>query len=197
MSLRLVNGILLAALLGLGALYFLTGANPSRPNVEVFPQMSRSPAAGSYSANPLFADGKTMQEPPPGTAPRGLPPLHYDATPEGAAKAGRELRSPVSPTDATAARRGEFVYEQFCQVCHGVGGKGDGPVTQRGVPPPPSLLAEKAVKMPDGQMFHVLTYGQGNMASYAAQLSRHDRWYALLHVRSLQRGAAQPGGKKP
>jgi mono/diheme cytochrome c family protein len=193
MSLRLVNVVLLVALVGVVCLYALAGASVTRPNVEVFPGMARSPAYGSYSANPIFADGKTLQEPPPGTAPRGRPPLHYDATPASAARAGQKLRNPFAATDAEAARRGAYVYAQFCQVCHGSEGKGDGPVTLRGVPPPPSQLAEKAVKMPDGQMFHVLTYGQGNMASYAAQLSREDRWRVILHVRALQkRGAAPP-----
>ncbi len=35
-------------------------------------------------------------------------------------------------------------------------------------------------------MFHILTYGQGKMASYAAQLSEDERWKVIRHVRSLQ-----------
>src|SRR5205823_12508017 len=70
--------------------------------------------------------------------------------------------------------------------CHGVGGAGNGPVAQRGYPPPPSLLAEHVLKMKDGQLFHVLTYGQNNMPSYASQLSREDRWNVILYVRSMQ-----------
>lgn len=66
-----------------------------------------------------------------------------------------------------------------------------GPVAQRGYPPPPSLLAEHAQKMKDGQLFHILTYGQNNMPSYAGQLSRDDRWNVVLYVRTLQ-ATAQP-----
>jgi mono/diheme cytochrome c family protein len=40
--------------------------------------------------------------------------------------------------------------------------------------------------MPDGQMFHVLTYGQGRMPPVATQLASDDRWRAILHVRQLQ-----------
>jgi hypothetical protein len=43
-------------------------------------------------------------------------------------------------------------------------------------------------------MFHILTYGQGNMASYAGQLSVEDRWQVLLRVRELQQAA---GEKRP
>jgi mono/diheme cytochrome c family protein len=40
--------------------------------------------------------------------------------------------------------------------------------------------------MKDGQMFHVLTYGQGNMPAFSSTLSRDDRWSVILHVRLLQ-----------
>jgi hypothetical protein len=46
--------------------------------------------------------------------------------------------------------------------------------------------------MPDGQMFHLLTYGQGNMASYATHLTAEERWYVIGHIRNLQK---QAGGK--
>lgn len=51
--------------------------------------------------------------------------------------------------------------------------------------------------MKDGQLFHILTYGQGNMPSYATQLSREDRWRVIVHVRSLQQTAPASGEKKP
>ena len=83
-------------------------------------------------------------------------------------------------------QRGARVFANHCAVCHGAGGGGDGPVTRRGVPPPPPLTNERAMRMPEGQLFHVLTYGQGNMASYAGQLSPEDRWAAVSHVMGLQ-----------
>ena len=59
----------------------------------------------------------------------------------------------------------------YCSVCHDSRGDGQGPVVSRGMLPPPSLKASRALTLSDGELFHVLTYGQGNMASYAAQLS--------------------------
>ena len=35
-------------------------------------------------------------------------------------------------------------------------------------------------------MFHVLTYGQGNMPAFSPALSTEDRWSVILHVRLLQ-----------
>jgi hypothetical protein len=40
--------------------------------------------------------------------------------------------------------------------------------------------------MKDGQMFHVLTYGQKLMPSHASQLPPHERWRLIKYVRRLQ-----------
>jgi mono/diheme cytochrome c family protein len=53
--------------------------------------------------------------------------------------------------------------------------------------------------MKDGQLFHILTYGQNNMPSYASQLSRDDRWNVILYVRAMQSAAvpASPESAAP
>lgn len=178
-----LNTVLLLAVLAVGGLHLTLKADTAQRNWEVLPGMMTSPAAESFT--------KTMQPPPPGTVVRGVPPLHYGATPEEAARAGRELANPFPAGDPAALARGAVVYANYCQVCHGAQGKGDGPVAQRGFPAPPPLTAEKAMGLADGQIFHILTWGQANMPSYAGQLSREDRWKAVLFVRSLQ-GAAKP-----
>lgn len=88
-------------------------------------------------------------------------------------------------------QRGAQVYGIFCISCHGPSGAGDGPVTKRGFPPPPPLPTGKSVQMKDGQLFHILTYGQGSMSSMAAQLDRSRRWDVINYVRSMQSAAAQ------
>ena len=51
---------------------------------------------------------------------------------------------------------------------------------------PPSLLAEHARRLSDGEIWQVITRGQGAMASYAAQVLHEDRWRVIQHVRTLQ-----------
>ncbi len=185
---------LAAALLASLALNWGTRADPSGPGLEFAPNMAHSPRYAAFAPNPNFADGKTLQAPEPGTIPRGFPPLHYDATPASAIRAGEELTSPIAASDSAALARGATVFANFCQPCHGVAGRGDGTVTQRGFPPPPSLLAQHAIDLRDGQIFHILTFGQGNMAAYASQVSREDRWKVIRYIRSLQPAAAAPAG---
>jgi mono/diheme cytochrome c family protein len=195
---------LLVALIVVAALCVIVPKRDvTRPNFEFLPeaQMDEHVAYDSFSPNPNFADGLTLRTPPAGTVARDPAsararedksdswkylPLHYQATLDDAIRAGLELRNPFALSDAAHTDRGSLVYKNYCQVCHGPLGQGNGPITQAGFPPPASLLADRAVSMRDGQMFHVLTYGQQNMPSFAGRLSREDRWNAILYVRMLQ-----------
>lgn len=190
---RIANALLLLALVGLLSLNWVLRSDPAKRNFDFLPNMVQSVPYDSFAANPNFADGKTLREPVPGTIIRGQLPLHYAATPADAVRAGRELINPVARNKA-ALSRGAVVYANYCETCHGPAGKGDGRVAQRGFPAPPSMLAPKAMQMADGQMFHVLTYGQGNMPSYAAQIERADRWAVIAYVRTLQQAGTPKKG---
>lgn len=185
MKRAILNTLLLVATLVLLALNWAFAPDAGARNFEFLPNMAVSIPYDTYAANPNFADGATLRQPVPGTIVRGHAPLHYAATKEDAERAGRELTSPVTK-DAKALERGAFVYATYCDTCHGPHGLGDGLVAKRGFPAPPSFLAPRAMAMADGQMFHVLTYGQANMPSYASQIGREDRWRVIEYVRKLQ-----------
>ena len=182
---KFVNVILLLTTAFLLSLNFVLSADSGRRNFEVLPDMVTAPAYDSYAVNPNFDDGKTLREPIAGTIVRGQMPLGYAATKEDAERAGRELVNPFSG-DARAIERGSVVYMRYCLNCHGPEGKGDGVVAKRGFPAPPPLQAPHALGLRDGQMFHIVTYGQANMPSHAAQIDRDDRWRAIEYVRKLQ-----------
>jgi hypothetical protein len=184
--------IALLMLLCIGAVLNWTLSSVHRtPNVEFMPEMAHPVPQESYAEHGALPNKMVLQPPPDGAIPRGYLPLHYETTPKDAGRAGEELSNPFKLGDKRWQPRGAVVYSNYCALCHGASGTGDGPVSQRGVPPPPSLLADKARKMKDGQLFHIVTYGQANMAAYAAQISREDRWAVILHVRQLQKGAGK------
>ncbi|HKW99183.1 MAG TPA: cytochrome c [Bryobacteraceae bacterium] len=157
-----LNLFLLIVLTALVAANFGVSDNPTRRNFEAMPEMVRTIAYKSFAANPNFPDGKTLQLPPEGAIPR------------------RSQREP--------ARSGVFVYQTYCQPCHGPAGKGDGLVAQRGFPPPPSLLVDHALRLTDEQIYQIMSRGQKNMPSYAAQVPPLDRRAVIPYVRELQRG---------
>tara|TARA_B100001094_G_scaffold291480_1_gene309938 strand:- start:30 stop:686 length:657 start_codon:yes stop_codon:yes gene_type:complete len=155
-------------------------------------------------------NGRTLLLPPEGTIPRGFQPLHYPvneavakkmgkvddkgkadlvavATAQ-ALKAGDELVNPFKPDDETMTR-GKEVFNTFCAPCHGKTGAGDGLVAKRGVGMPGYPLTTKGAKphdYKDGHIFHIISYGRGNMGSYASQINAADRWKAILWLRKLQ-----------
>jgi mono/diheme cytochrome c family protein len=132
--------------------------------------------------------------PPAGTVPRGYAPLHFTAGPAEAARAGRELTNPI--LDGPLVRqRGEIAFQRWCSPCHGHEGLGDGLVAKR-FPRPPSLTADHARALPDGQIFHVMSFGQGVMPAYGQQIVQDDRWKILRFVRQLQSAATPPVAAK-
>jgi mono/diheme cytochrome c family protein len=168
------------------ALAVLAGCRASgeRPTRVLFPDMFASLSYKAYDPNPILARGQTLQLPPDGAVPMEQAAFPYGPGPEEALRAGRELTSPIEPTAANL-KRGRKVYETVCIVCHGPQGQGDGPIIGR-FPNPPSLLAARAKGLPDGQVFHIISRGQGIMPSHAAQVLPDDRWRAILHLRQLQ-----------
>ncbi|HWR35895.1 MAG TPA: cytochrome c [Clostridia bacterium] len=187
----LMNAALLSALAAIVTSSWLLRSNTANTNYEFLPDMAHSARYSAYSQNPNFSDGKTLQQPPQGTIAREHLPLHYTAAQPDALRAGNELVNPLGSGNENSIQRGSNVYGNFCAVCHGADATGMGPVAQRGFPPPPSLLLPHALQMKDGQMFHVLTYGQNNMPSYAGQLSTEDRWNVITYVRSVQAAGAK------
>ncbi len=181
-----------AAVVALLVLRSAVAVDAAERNWEFLPDMVRSPAVESQSVCDELPGGLAHQAVVSGVVVRGHESFRYGATPEEAKRAGEELSNPFLPDAPDALARGAEVYRVNCLPCHGVKGEGDGPVVQRGMAQPPSFAAARPMSMRDGEMFHVLTKGQGNMASYAAQVSPEDRWKVILHVRALQqRGQGQ------
>lgn len=187
MTTKGINTVLLVLLVFLMGTIFIVRRDYLTTNVEFLPGMFSSVAYQPQSSNPNFPDRKTLQPPVKGTVVRGFQPFLYKATPEDALRAGEELHTPLEMQDSTVdLERGAFVYGNICKPCHGPGGLGDGVIPQHGYPPPPSLLAVNAMNMKDGQIFHIITYGQRNMPGLAGQVVRKDRWRVVKYIRSLQ-----------
>ncbi len=195
MSTVVINRLLLVSMVVLVLLAWIVRRDVTQPNYHFTPEMVFSIPYDSLAANPIFPDGKTQQLPVAGTIARGAEVFDYLNTEEDALRAGRELQNPWKGSDLdvdallAAQGRGRKVYVSFCLPCHGAVGNGDGPVSMHGFPPPPSLSLPHSLEMRDGQMFHVITFGQKNMPAYAAQVPAEDRWKVILHLRALQEPA--------
>jgi len=180
-----LNMVLALALAVVWTATFALRQDVTRRNRVFMPDMAYSLTHEAQRESPHFPDG-VERLPPQGSVARGLPPLPYGATVADAERAGRRLHNPLAESSSTL-KRGAAVFATYCVVCHGASGLGDGPVAKSGFPAPPSLLGDASRRLSDGRIFHIITYGQKIMPGYAAQISREDRWKAVLHVRRLQR----------
>lgn len=151
---------------------------------EIFPDMVHSAAYEAFSENTVTPDGKTMMLPPKNTIARGRMPFPYAKGSDEAKRAGRELVNPFPETAATLAR-GREVYTNYCMVCHGPKGKGDGPIIPK-FPNPPSFTSKRLRKYPIGRVFHIINLGSGDMPSHMEQIDYKDRWFLAQYVKHMQ-----------
>ncbi|MHC5010310.1 MAG: c-type cytochrome [Planctomycetota bacterium] len=179
----------LALLLILYALAGLLQRDYRKPNAEILPaDMARSPAAEPVAFHGGFPDRLVQRLPPEGVIPRGAEFFDYGPGEAESKRAGRELVNPYED-DAQVLARGKAVFTEFCAACHGLGGRGDGEVAKRGFTPPPAFQTAESRALPDGEIFHFITYGgpEGkDMPSLAGQIAPADRWKVIRYVRVLQ-----------
>ncbi|MFN5021153.1 MAG: c-type cytochrome [bacterium] len=165
------------------------------PGKVYMPDMANSRAYETYSANPVFADGRTSQGPVAGTVKRGEEyPVHIEMDQTGDTAnyyASRALPNPFDSLDADQMKETERLYLINCGICHGAKLDGNGPLWKDGDGPypakPAALVGDaKYESMPAGQMFYSITYGKNLMGSYASQLTAKQRWQVITYIKSKQ-----------
>ncbi len=152
--------------------------------------MYYSKAYESYSPNPVFKDGKTLQKPVEGTVSREIIPYPFKDKFGDKTKAGKLLKNPFKPT-LENLERGKAKYDVYCAICHGKTGKGDGHLTKlvkngKKLYPamPANLTAAYIQAKPDGEIYHVITMGSAIMGSHASQIKPDDRWKIVLYIKN-------------
>ena len=148
------------------------------------PDMYRSPSYETYSANNFYQDSMSARRPVEGTIPRGFMPYPYANDTAGYSAAGKFLKNPV-PFSPEVLAQGEVLYTKFCIHCHGSQGGGDGLVAQK-LPGAPPAYSGALKNLPEGKIFHSITYGKGLMGPHAPLLSKEERWKIVYYVQKLQ-----------
>ena len=118
---------------------------------------------------------------PENSIPRQGKELHIDRV-----EAGKRLRNPLESSPATV-ESGKNFYQIYCALCHGLEGKGDGPVAAKFVPPP-DLTLDVIRKRPDGFLYQTITDGGPLMPAQWEALGPNERWEIVIYLRRLQGG---------
>jgi mono/diheme cytochrome c family protein len=178
----------------------LSGCQHEANNTIFMPDMVFGPALKAQTAGVrLPVEGTVARDyvsypykniggaaPIPGSAEaKAAEAAHRTFSSSDAGYPGNALRNPIRPT-MSVLKRGQYVFNTYCIVCHGPNGQGDGFIVPK-FPRPPTLQSDKVRGWPDGNIYHVITMGQNTMPSYASQIAPADRWAVIHYVRALQR----------
>lgn len=160
--------------------------NPASPGVEFMPDMYRSVAFESYAGNSNYTDSMGARLPVEGSIAQGYLPYGIPKSDDGYQMAGALLKNPL-PNSEQVIGEGKIIYMKYCGQCHGKEGNGDGPtVTAGGHPPPPAYTSAALANLPEGKMFHTITYGRNLMGPHASQLNVEERWKVIRYVEFLR-----------
>lgn len=101
-----------------------------------------------------------------------------------------QVKNPLAPMTLEENVEAARLFNVNCAICHGAKGENNGPLAPKigGVK---SIIATSA-SYSDGRLFHVISYGQKNMGSYASQLSREQRWRIVQYIRTIETKTGAP-----
>ncbi len=177
------------ACMGIICILLVLCGRKKHPGYNYMPDMTYSNAYETYvHPDHDSSDIMTARLPVEGAIPRGYMPYHYPDSTSGYELAGKEVTNPLKDTDEATAE-GKRLFNIFCAVCHGESGEGNGVMVENEKFPaiPPSYLSDRLLNLPEGKMFHTITYGKNMMGSHASQLNKEERWKIITYVRSLQK----------
>ena len=160
----------------------------TKPNVELIQDMQETPSIKAQEYIPSAPDNRGMRVPPDNTVPRGFEPYTYAKDFEGA----KANRNPLAGDMSEPVMKiGQKYYSTHCAVCHGVHGEGGAKasVSEYMALKPPTLLSDKVNSWSDGNIYHVITMGQGVMGPYASHIPAQFRWQVVNYIRYLQKEA--------
>jgi mono/diheme cytochrome c family protein len=167
------------------------------PGRIYMPDMYESRAYETYKDHSNLAKKSVSynNQPVAGTVSRGEE-LPYHLTNDSTGyNASRSVVNPLPRLNGIEMTEAERLYLINCAICHGTALNGNGPLYKDGQGPypakPATLVGDPKIEaLPDGTLFHVMTYGKNLMGSYASQLNRKQRWMVAQYIKSKQSKSA-------
>ena len=113
----------------------------------------------------------------------------HSAAGHGIPEEAAAVPNPVPVSDASMAA-GQATYTQYCAVCHGPEGEGDGPGAAALEPKPANFHDAHVQELSDGALFHVITHGREGtaMVAWESILSEEQRWEVVNYLRTFGGG---------
>lgn len=100
----------------------------------------------------------------------------------------RKGRLSTFPFTDDTRKEGEKLYQVNCHSCHGDPGRNNFIALQ---PPPGDPATEKIQRNSDGEIFHKVSAGRGQMPSFRSVLTTDEIWKVVSFIRSFNRSYVQ------
>lgn len=100
----------------------------------------------------------------------------------------RKGRLSTFPFTDETRQEGERLYKINCHSCHGDPGKNNFIALQ---PSPGDPATEKIQRNSDGEIFHKVTVGRGQMPSFRSVMTTEEIWKVVSYIRSFNRDYVQ------
>jgi mono/diheme cytochrome c family protein len=186
-SMKKINIILLLSVFA--TTFTLSCRNKREPGRVDMPDMAYSRAYEAYAENNLKQDGiNYVNYPVDGTVRRGDLFAYTLTNDSNGYKMAAGIKNPMANNmDSSQMLEAQRLFNVNCAICHGPNMDAQGPLATSGkVGGIANLKLAQYVAEPEGQMFHVATYGKGNMGSYASQLDKKQRWMVVHYIKTEQ-----------
>jgi mono/diheme cytochrome c family protein len=134
----------------------------------------------NMTQTPRVVAGERVFAMPTGVVPRG----GELTIPKEARDVAAKRPNPIRPTPESVAV-GRRHFRTFCTPCHGEGGKGDGPVAAKFIPPPDLTNPALHKVRTDGYWASYISVGGVIMPAYGEALSPEERWHVVNYLRTL------------
>ena len=175
----------------------MISCNKTRRNTgsTYMPDMAYSRAYETYSSTEALdkAGVHYTSRPVEGTVARGDMYAYTLKNDSAGYVQSASNKNPLS-TESIDMKEAERLYLVNCGICHGEKLDGNGPLWKGGDGPypaaPKNFMADDMKVMTEGTMFHSVTYGKGQMGSYASQLNTKQRWEVIAYIKLKQGGVA-------
>jgi mono/diheme cytochrome c family protein len=163
----------------------LPGATPDpAPNMKHLNNGKVLMVTGSQGA-------KDFVEPPPTPTPTPAPTPPVEMV-NGKIKqqweAPAEYASLKSPLKATpdVIKRGQYLYKNRCEICHGAEGKGNGFYNKPEYKQATNLTSQVVQANTDGELFYKVSMNRDRHPSSRMLYSEEERWMIVAFLRTLK-----------
>ncbi len=112
--------------------------------------------------------------------------VNAQTTPWVAPASADGIKNPFAQ-NVDATKKGKKMYNQFCSICHGDKGKGDGIAGVALTPKPGNFTTDKVQTQSDGAIYWKIRTGNPPMAPYKDIIKDDEIWALINYIRTFSK----------